>query len=216
MRVINLDISNPAKFSLAIEEAVNCLKNGGVIVYPTDTIYGLGCDALNEKAVEKVFKIKKRKNSNPFSIMVKNTEELKKYAFLNARVKNIIAKIIPGPFTIILSGAKKLPAIINGKSTNIGIRIPDHPVTQKLSAVFENPIISTSVNIAGEEPLNDPFKIVDLFNQEKFKPDLILDFGKLKEAKPSTVIDFSRRNPQIIRSGMMSVHETMELLTKLQ
>ena len=216
MRVINLDISNPVKFSLAIEEAVDCLKNGGVIVYPTDTVYGLGCDALNAEAVNKIFKIKKRKNSNPFSVMVKDIEEIKKYAFLESKVKNIIAKIIPGPFTIILAGVKKLPPIVTGSSSNIGIRIPNHPVTQKLSENFENPIISTSVNIAGKEPLNDPFKIVDLFSQEKFKPDLILDFGKLKEAKPSTVINFSRRNPQIVRSGMMSVKETMELLTKLQ
>jgi L-threonylcarbamoyladenylate synthase len=215
VRIINLDITNPVKFDLAVNEAVEILKNGGIIVYPTDTVYGLGCDALNVEAVGKIFKIKKRKNNNPFSIMVRGIEETRKYAFLDTRVKGIIEKIIPGPFTIILPGVKKLPVIITGNSTKIGIRIPNHPLTQKLSENFENPIITTSVNSAGKDPLNDPFKIVDLFSQEKLKPDLIIDSGKLKDAKPSTVIDFSRRNPQIIRSGMMSVKDTMELLEKL-
>lgn len=216
MRVINLDISNPAKFSLAIKEAVDCLKNGGVIVYPTDTIYGLGCDALNEKAVEKVFKIKKRENKKPFSTMVRNTEEIKKYAYLNTRNERILEAILPGPYTLILPGAKKFPPAVAAGSTNVGIRIPSHPVTEKLTEFFEKPIITTSVNIAEGEPMNDPFKIVDLFGQEKFKPDLILDLGKLKDARPSTIIDLTRRSPQIIRSGMMSVQKTMELLEKLK
>jgi tRNA threonylcarbamoyl adenosine modification protein (Sua5/YciO/YrdC/YwlC family) len=216
MRVINLDISNPVKFSLAIEEAIDCLKNGGVIVYPTDTIYGFGCDALNEKAVEKIYKIKKRKNNKPLSVMMRNTEELKKYAYLDVRNIKILETILPGPYTLILPGAKKLPPAVTGDSANIGIRIPNHPVAQKLSEAFENPIVSTSVNISESDPLSDPFKIVDLFSRETFQPDLVLDFGKLKSAKPSIIIDLTRRNPQIIRSGMMNVKETMELLEKLK
>ena len=216
MKVINLDISDPIRFDLTIKEAVDCLKSGGVIVYPTDTIYGLGCDALNGKAVEKVLKIKKRKNNKPLSVMVRNAEEIKKYAYLDARNAKILRAILPGPYTLILPGAKKLSMVITGGSANVGIRIPSHPVTDKLTEFFENPIVTTSVNIAEKESLNDPFKIIDLFSKETFRPDLVLDFGKLKNTRPSTIIDLTHRNPQIIRSGMMSVQETIELLGKLK
>lgn len=216
MRVINLDLSEKVKFDIAIKEAVDCLCGGGVIIYPTDTVYGLGCDAMNVGAIDKIFRIKKRNNKKPLSVMVRNIEELKKHVFLDERAKKIIENILPGPFTVILPGVKKLPPEITGSSSNIGVRIPDHPVTRKISEDFENPIVSTSVNFADEEPMNDPFKIVDLFKEEKYQPDLILDFGKLKNAKPSTVINLIRRSPQISRSGMMSVQETKELLEKLK
>jgi L-threonylcarbamoyladenylate synthase len=104
---------------------------------------------------------------------------------------------------------------VAGGGVNVGFRIPEHPVTQKLNENFENPIVTTSANVAGEEPLNDAFRIVDRFRDEKYQPDLILDFGKLGSAHPSVVVDISTTQPRILRSGMMNVQETLELLTKL-
>lgn len=210
-----MNINDTDHFEAGIQEAVRFLREGKTIVYPTDTVYGIGCDALNKQAVEKVAKIKRVKDSKPFSIMVPNLEEVKKYCFLGSTNKRILEKLLPGKFTFILPGAKNIPTAITGGGNNIGFRIPDHPVAQKLSEIFENPIVTTSANIAGEEPLNDPFKIVERFRDEKYQPDLILDFGKMEGSHPSVVVDISTTNPRILRSGMMNVQETLELLNKL-
>lgn len=215
MQIISLNINDPDHFEAGIQEAVNFLREGKVIVYPTDTVYGIGCDALNEKAVLKIARIKKVKDEKPVSVMVRDLEEIKKYSFLGSTNKRILEKLLPGKFTFILPGVKKLSNFITGGGLNVGFRIPDHPVTQKLSEYFENPIVTTSANVTGEDPISDPFKIVDRFRDEKYQPDLILDFGKLESAHPSVVVDISTTQPRILRSGMMNVQETLELLTKL-
>jgi len=215
MQIISLNINDPDRFESGIQEAVNFLRAGKIIVYPTDTVYGIGCDALNEKAVLKIARIKKVKEAKPVSVMVRDLEEIKKYSFLGSTNKRILEKLLPGKFTFILPGVKKLSNFITGGGPNVGFRIPEHPVTQKLTELFENPIVTTSANITGEEPISDPFKIVDRFRDERYQPDLILDFGKLESAHPSVVVDISTTQPRILRSGMMNVQETLELLTKL-
>jgi len=216
MKVVFTDLNDEYKMGLAIKEAVSFLKEGKIIIYPTDTIYGLGCDALNEKAVEKIFQIKERNDSNPFSVIVKDIEAIKKIAFVDENRENIARKLLSGPFTLIFPGAKNVPKIVTGGKDSIGIKIPNHLITQKISDKFKNPVITTSVNISGEEPLSDPFKIVDYFKERDFRPDLILDSGKIKNAKPSVVIDITKENPQIVRSGMLNLEEIKKLLQKLQ
>jgi L-threonylcarbamoyladenylate synthase len=212
---ITLDLQDPNRLEAEIEEAVKFLRAGKVIVYPTDTLYGLGCDALNEAAVQKINAIKKRKDKKPLSVMVRDVQEVKKYAFLSAKHEKVLSEMLPGAFTFILPGVKKIPAIVTGGGTNIGIRIPDHPITRLLSERFENPIVTTSVNLEGEDPLNDPFKIVDKFKTQFHSPGLILDAGKIAEAHPSVVVDISGKQPRILRTGMMNVQETLALLTRL-
>lgn len=215
MQIISLDINDPDRFESAIQVAVDFLRSGKTIVYPTDTVYGIGCDALNEKAVLKVAKIKKIKEPKPVSVIVRDLDEVKKYSFLGSTNKRILEKLLPGKFTFILPGAKNIPAAVTGGGNNIGFRIPEHPVTRKLAESFDHPIVTTSANVTGEEPLADAFKIVDRFRDEKYQPDLILDFGRLESAHPSVVVDISTSKPRILRSGMMNVQETLELLTKL-
>ena len=215
MQIISLDINDPDRFEAAVLVAVDFLRAGKTIVYPTDTVYGIGCDALNEKAVLKVARIKKIKDSKPVSVLVRDLEEIKKYSFLGSTNKRILEKLLPGKFTFILPGAKNIPSSVTGGGNNLGVRIPEHPVTQKLADGFENPIVTTSANVTGEEPLADAFKIVDRFRDEKYQPDLILDFGRLESTHPSVVVDISTSKPRILRSGMMNVQETLELLTKL-
>jgi tRNA threonylcarbamoyl adenosine modification protein (Sua5/YciO/YrdC/YwlC family) len=216
MRVINIDINDPVKFDVAIKEVVKCLQSGGSVVYPTDTLYGLGCDALNEKAVDVIFRIKRRSLNKAVSVMVRDIEEIKKFAYLNEKKETIAKKLLPGQFTLIFQSNNIIPNIVGGGKTSIGFRVPDCEVTKKICENYENPIVTTSVNLAGKEPLNDPFKIVDLFRNIAPRPDLILDFGKINNPIASTVIDLSGKNPRIVRSGIKSVKETMELLEKLK
>jgi L-threonylcarbamoyladenylate synthase len=216
MRVINIDISDPAKFGAAIKEVVKCLQSGDSVVYPTDTIYGLGCDALNEKAVDVIFRIKRRTLGQAVSVMVRDIEEIKKFAYLNEKKEAIVKKLLPGPFTLIFQSKKIIPSIVSGGGLSIGFRIPDNEITRSICEYFENPVVTTSVNLAGKEPLNDPFKIVDLFRNIAPRPDIILDFGKISNPMASTVIDLSGKDPKIIRSGIKNVKETMELLEKLK
>ncbi|MCX6765533.1 MAG: L-threonylcarbamoyladenylate synthase [Candidatus Moranbacteria bacterium] len=215
MRVIYLDLNDEHKFNLAISEAVQYLKEGKIIIYPTDTIYGMGCDAFCERAIDKIFSIKGRENMKPLSILVKDIEEIRKYSFVDSKREKIISALLPGPFTLILPEAKNIPKLVTGGKNAIGVRIPDNPITKKLLKSFERPIVSTSVNISGREPLSDPFKIVEEFKIKKIRPDLILDCGKIPNARPSVIVDITRENPQIKRSEILSVQEVRKLLQKL-
>lgn len=216
MRVVYIDFNDEYKFDLAVTEAVKFLKAGKVIVYPTDTVYGLGCDALNEEAVEKILKIKKRDSGKPFSVIIKDITAVKKIAFVDRQKEDIMGRLLPGPYTLILPGVKNVPKMVTASANSIGIRIPEHPLTKKISEKFENPIITTSVNIAKEAPMNDPFKIVERFKEQEEQPDLVLDCGKIENNQPSVVIDITRKSPQILRSGARSLREIKELLEKLK
>jgi len=216
MKVIYVDISSEEKINLAVQEAVSFLKEGKTIVYPTDTIYGLGCDAMNEKAIEKVYKIKKRDESKPFSVIAKNIEAIKKIAFVDRRTEGIASKLLPGPYTLIYPGPKHMPANLTAGNNSIGVRIPNNVISQKIADAFTGPIVTTSVNLSGEESLNDPFKIVEYFREKELVPDLVLDCGKIKNAQTSIIIDLTRKSPQILRSGTRSLSEIMAVLEKLK
>jgi tRNA threonylcarbamoyl adenosine modification protein (Sua5/YciO/YrdC/YwlC family) len=216
MKILLVNENDKRKFESAIQEAVSYLGAGKIIVYPTDTLYGLGCDAMNEKAVEKVRLIKKRGKRKPFSVIVKDIESIKKIAFVDKNKEKIIKALLPGAFTLILSGPRNISPSVTAGKNSIGVRIPNHPVTRSISQNFENPIITTSVNFSGQEPVNDPFKIVEIFRGTDIAPDLILDGEKIKNPKPSVAIDISRNHPQITRSGMMDIARTKELLEILR
>ena len=216
MKVIYVDLNSPEKIALAVREAVEFLKQGKIIVYPTDTIYGLGCDALNEGAVKKVYAIKQRKENKPVSIIVKDADSINKIAFVDRKNKAVAEKLLPGPYTLIFPGSKNISKIITGGKNSVGVRIPDNHICQAIANAFSDPIITTSVNISGEDALNDPFKIVDYFKEKNLAPDLILDCGRIKEAQASIVVDLTRRSPQILRSGTRSPKEILELLNKLK
>ncbi len=216
MRIIYVDFEDAGKFDLAVSEAVKFLREGKIIVYPTDTIYGLGCDALNENTVKKVFEIKKRDAGKPLSVIVKDISKIKEVAFIDKEKEKIASNIFPGPYTLVFPGPRNIPEIVTGGQNSIGIRIPDNLITKAISQHFKNPIVTTSVNLSGEESLSDPFKIVEYFKDKNFDPDLILDCGKIKDARPSIIIDLTRKIPQILRSGARSLEEIKKLLNKLK
>ena len=179
----------------AVEMACSVLKNGGVIVYPTDTLYGFGCDAKNESAIEKINTIKGRKA--PMSVLAPNLAIAAKWMNISQNDKNIVLEKLGGSTTIIVPVNVGItsPSITGDKQT-LGVRIPDHKFCQKLSEAYPNPITTTSVNRTRQEPLTNPEKILSEFSREI---DLIIEDGII-EGSGSTIYNFQDRELNIIRS----------------
>lgn len=168
---------------------IKAIKQGAIFIYPTDTIYGLGCNAKNQESVKKIREIKQ--SQKPFSIIAPS----KQWIYKNFKAKKSYIQKLPGPFTFIVRPNKKiLPKEINLKSKNMGIRIPNHPFS-KIIQESKTPFITTSVNKTGEIPVTNPKKIPK--NTLK-QIDIIIDDGKL-ESKPSTVIDITGKIAKILR-----------------
>ena len=178
----------------AVEMACSVLKNGGVIVYPTDTLYGFGCDAKNESAIGKINTIKGRKA--PMSVLAPNLAIAAKWMNIPKHDKNNVLGKLGGPTTIIVPVNVGItsPSITGDKQT-LGVRIPDHKFCQKLSEAYPNPITTTSVNRTRQKPLTNPEKILSEFSREI---DLIIEDGII-EGSGSTIYNFQDRELNIIR-----------------
>ena len=178
-----------------INSAIKTLNEGNILIYPTDTLYGLGADATNTSAIEKINKLKKRKT--PLSIMVSSLNEIEKYAVINSDIKKELKKIFPGPFTALLQSKKtKLSYLVQNQSDKIGIRIPNHPFCLDLLNKYKKPIITTSVNTHGEKALNNINEI-----EKKFSKINIYYQNNNLDSKGSTIIDFTKKPPILIRMG---------------
>lgn len=180
-----------------IKKAVEILKNGGVIIYPTDTVYGIGCDIFNKDALERVFSIKQEPDTKLYSFICPDLKDISKYAKVSDYAYKIMKKLLPGPYTFVLPAAKDVPKKLWTKRQTVGIRIPDNLVALTLVKELGNPIISTSVTNRKGEILYDPFEIKIQFENQI---DLMLASGILAN-KPSTVVDLSGEEPVIIREG---------------
>ncbi|RJS49758.1 MAG: threonylcarbamoyl-AMP synthase [Methanobacterium sp.] len=194
MEIINIQAQNPDKEKTA--RAIEVLKQGGIVLYPTDTIYGLGVDINNENAIKKLYSLKKRPFNKPVSICISDVAEMSKFAHINPGIQKTVSKLLPGPFTIILKKKSSISSLLTAGSEKIGIRIPDINLCHDLCLEF--PITSTSANISG---LNPEKSIEGIRYQLGDKIDLILNAGPLKNNQPSTVIDFTLNPPQILRQG---------------
>jgi L-threonylcarbamoyladenylate synthase len=192
----------------SLKEAVGVLNSGGVVVYPTETVYGLGVDATNEEAVEKIFKIKERERGKPVSIAVGSVKEAKKYCEWNELAEKIAKKFLPGPLTIILKRKDCLVEELN-PDEKVRIRIPDHSFVLKLLKEFGKPITATSANLSGGE---NPTDVKIAIEQIGDKVDLILDDGECKYKKSSTVIDLSDEL-KIYRVGVISEEDIRKVIS---
>lgn len=184
-----------------VRKVVEVLRNGGIIIYPTDTVYGLGCDITNPKAVEKVARFKgvKIEKAN-FSFICSDLSHLSDYTRpISNSVFKLIKKSLPGPFTFILEANNNVPKYFKGKKKTVGIRIPDNNIIRQIIYELGNPILSTSIYDEDEilEYLTDPELIY-----EKYKDiaDIVID-GGYGELTPSTIIDCSKDEIEIIREG---------------
>ncbi len=194
--ILKINTENPqGRF---IRRAVEILREGGVIVYPTDTVYGIGCDIFNKKAIDRIYQIKGKSRKQPLSFIVPNLKDISKYAYVSDHAYRIMRRILPGPYTVVLPATRMVPKkIAEVNKRTVGIRIPDNRICMMLLEEFGNPIISTSANLSGSDILNDP----ELIKEELGNlVDLILDVGLLG-LEPSTVIDLTGDEPVVLRKG---------------
>ncbi len=195
-QVLKINPINPQ--TRLISKVVEVLVSGGVIIYPTDTVYGLGCDIFNKKAIQKIYQIKGKSFKQPLSFIVPNLKQISQYAFVSNKAYRIMRKLLPGPYTFILPASRLVPkkiSIYNKKT--VGIRIPHNRVCMSILEQFSNPIISTSANISGEDVHLDPYEIQEAFGHSI---DLIIDTGILGHLA-STVVDLTQTEPVILRQG---------------
>jgi len=178
-------------------QALESLKNGGIIVYPTDTIYGLGCDIFNKKAIKKIYQLKKRDPKKPLSIICHDFKQISQYAYLSDQAFKTMKKLLPGPYTFILKAKNKTPSTFISKKKTVGIRIPQNAICLELVKQLGNPIITTSLNISGEQVMTDP---QELSKEMINKIDYIIDVGPLPQ-EASTIIDFTQELPEVLRQG---------------
>jgi len=180
-----------------INKAVEILKNGGVIIYPTDTVYGIGCDIFNKSALDRVRAIKNDPDIKLLSFICPSFKNISNYAKVSDYAYRSMKYLLPGPYTFILPAAKQVPKKLWTKRNTVGIRIPDHNVALKIVEELGNPIVSTSVTDRKGNVLLDPVKIRSIFNNQV---DLMLESGSLT-GKLSSVIDLSNDEPEVIREG---------------
>ena len=183
----------------AIHKAAEILAAGGIVIYPTDTVYGLGCSVENKNAIEKIYLIKRQRTDKPFSFICSDLTHISEYARVSNAAFKTMKHLIPGPYTFILPAGrmKTLPKILVSKRKSVGIRVPDSRVALDLVKQLGHPILSTSVTSDEGEILNDPAIISEHFNSIV---DMIIDGGNLT-SEPSTILDLTDEAPVVVRQG---------------
>ena len=192
MKILKTDINKLDE--KIIDEAIEVLANGGVVLYPTDTVYGLGANIFDTKAVRKVFDIKKRSLLKPLSILVSDVKAIDLVAKVSIEQKEVINNHLPGPYTFILKKRRIVPRVVTSGSNYVGVSVPDNELACRLASLF--PITTTSANLSDDEVLSCPNEILDQLGCEV---DLVIDVGELKSNHASKIVDLSSRNPKIIR-----------------
>jgi len=184
-----------------IDKVVEILREGGVIAYPTDTCYGLGCDLLNKKAIERIYQIKQQDQEQPFSFICADLTNISRYAKVTNYAYKTMKRFLPGPYTFILDGSKLVPKMMLTKRKTAGIRVPNHPICMSIIEKLGNPIISTSVTKPDRTMVNDPFLIEEYLGK---RIDVIIDGGPVP-GEPSSVISLIDDTPVVIRKGLGDV-----------
>ncbi len=198
MRILKINPNKPEKE--LIDLAADVLKNDGIVIYSTDTLYGIAANALSKKAILKVYKIKGRIFKKPLSVAFHSLSQAKRYVKFNTLALRLAKKFLPGPLTIILPMKYEFPKELTSGSKDVGIRIPNNKVALELIKKLGYPITATSANVSGSI---DPVTVEDAIGQIGDKVDLILDGGKCKLKKPSTVIEVRNNKIEILREGVI-------------
>lgn len=180
-----------------INKSVEVLKRGGIIIFPTDTYYGLGCDLFNRDGINHILSIKGETDSKLFSFICSDLKDISKYAKVSDYAYRTMKHLLPGPYTFILPAAKVIPKKFWSRRKTVGIRVPNHNVTLQIVKELGNPIISTSATTRLGDPLLDPLEIKNIFYS---RVDLMLASDSMS-FEPSSVIDLSGEEPEIIREG---------------
>ena len=192
-----------------ITHAVETLRNDGVIIYPTDTMYGIGCSVFSKKAIDRIYQIKNQNVTKPFSFVCSDLSHISEYAVVSNPAYRVMKQLVPGPFTFILpaSRLKQLPKSLISKRKTVGIRVPDNQISLAIVRELGHPILSASVTDINGNVINNPELIKEIFENQV---DVILN-GGINVSAPSTVLDFTEDPPVVIREGAGDISELLSL-----
>jgi tRNA threonylcarbamoyl adenosine modification protein (Sua5/YciO/YrdC/YwlC family) len=180
-----------------VDQAVDILRDGGIIIYPTDTVYGIGCDITNKAAIERIYRAKDMDKQKPLSFICADLKDISNYAKVDTSMYRILRKYLPGAYTFILPATRQVPKLLVSKQRTVGIRIPEHDFTLAMVEGLGRPIVSTSVNIDERSFASDP---KEFHAHYEGKVDLVLDAGPAY-GRLSSVIDLTTHEPVVIREG---------------
>jgi tRNA threonylcarbamoyl adenosine modification protein (Sua5/YciO/YrdC/YwlC family) len=194
--IIDINPDNPQL--RLIQQVVERLQSGAIICYPTDTGYGVGCDLFHQKAIKRLMQIKKRPEGKPFSFMCSSLKNISEYAHVSNTAYRLMKKNLPGAYTFVLPGSKLVPKIMATKQKTVGIRVPDNAICLLLLETLGNPIVTTSIPVAGEHPMPTEAYEIDMILGNRV--EIIIDGGAIYP-NPSTLIDLTGDHPEILREG---------------
>lgn len=189
---MNRDYPEPRK----IARIVDILQKGGVIAYPTDTVYGLGCDLMNKSAIERLYQIKNMPREQSLAFICPDLADISRYAIVENPQYRVLKRCLPGPYTFILTATREVPKMVHMKQKTVGIRVPDHPVAIAIVRELGRPLISTTAAFPGEGPLVDPWELSERFHGL----EVVIDAGECGDV-PTTVVDLSEGDVHVVREG---------------
>lgn len=197
--LIAINADNPQ--GRLISQVTAVLEQGGVIAYPTDTTYGIGCSIFSKKGVERIYQIKQRERKKPFSFICPTLSEVARYAKVSNYAFKLLKRLLPGPYTFVLEASSVVPDLLQTKQKTVGIRMPDNAICLALVTALGHPIVTTSANLSGEEPIGDPR---DVFRTMGKQLDVVVDGGVLS-ANVSSVVSLLGDVPELLRKGVGDV-----------
>jgi len=193
--LLTINPINPQERQIA--RVVDIIKKGGIVAYPTDTFYGIGCDIMNKKAIEKIYAIKQRNKNKPFSFICPDLKNISQYAKVSNFAYRNMKRLLPGPYTFVLTGSRLVPKMMLTKRKTAGIRVPDNKIALAIANGLDSPIISTSATRPDGRVFEDPSLLHDYFEKTI---DVVIDGGPVP-GFPSSVISLIDDIPEIIRHG---------------
>lgn len=211
-RILTIDTQNPQR--VALDTAVEVLRRGEVIVFPTETLYGLGCDAFDERAVERLYELKQRDTRRPILVLVDDQRLLSECVTTIPEAAQLLAREFwPGPLTVVLRASARVPSLLTAGTGKIGIRIPSSPFCRKLIGEFGRPVTATSANLSGQK---DPQTAQELLALFRDKVPLILDGGARVQTVPSTVVDATSERVKLLREGVIPLTRLHTILHDIE
>jgi len=184
-----------------VDKVVATLEQGGIIAYPTDTTYGIGCSIFNKQGIEKIYLLKQREKKKPFSFICADLAEVARYAKVSNYAFKTLKRFLPGPYTFVLDASGIVPGLLVTKQKTVGVRMPDNQICLAIVRGLGHPIITTSANRSGEEPIGDPFQVERELGKQI---DLVIDGGVLS-ADVSSVVSLIGDRPEVLRKGIGAV-----------
>lgn len=184
-----------------VARVVEILKSGGVVAYPTDTTYGIGCSIFSKKGIERIYQVKQRERKKPFSFICTDISEIARYAKVSNYAFKQLKRLLPGPYTFVMEANSVVPDLLQTKQRTVGIRIPNNEICLAIVKELGHPIVTTSANLSGEDPIGNPWLVE---NELGKLLDLVVDGGDLT-ADVSSVVSLIGDRPEVLRKGVGDV-----------